>query len=226
MTTILVTGANRGLGLEFVRQYAEHGDRLIACCRAPEKADKLAAVKGDIRIMAVDVGDQTSVAQLARALEREPIDILINNAGVYGPKKQSAEVCDYEGFLATLRINSLGPLMLSQALKANLMRGKDKKIAVLTSKMGSIGDSSGGDLAYRASKAALNMIMHVVAHDWARDGIAIAILHPGWVQTDMGGSSAPLVPVDSVRGLRAQIAALGPKTSGRFLDYRGTEIAW
>ena len=226
MTTILVTGANRGIGLEFVRQYAAEGVRLIACCRAPEKADKLAAVKGDIRILAVDVGDQNSVAQLARALQQEAIDILINNAGVYGPKSQSADACAYDGFLDTLRINSLGPLMLSQALKANLMRGKDKKIAVLTSKMGSIDDSSSGELAYRASKAALNMIMHVVAHDWARDGIAVAILHPGWVRTDMGGAAAPLAPADSVRGMRAQIAALGPKTSGRFLDYRGMEIAW
>jgi NAD(P)-dependent dehydrogenase (short-subunit alcohol dehydrogenase family) len=225
MTTILVTGANRGIGLEFVRQYAGDGARLIACCRTPGKADKLRAVKGDIRVMALDTADPASVQQLARDLD-EPIDILINNAGVYGPKKQGTDDCDYDGFLETLRINSLGPLIVSQALKAHVKRGKDKKIAVLTSKMGSIDDSSSGAVAYRASKAALNMIMHVAAHDWSRDGITIAILHPGWVQTDMGGSGAAVTPQDSVRGLRARIAELGAKTSGHFLDYQGKEIAW
>lgn len=226
MATILVTGANRGIGLEFVRQYARDGASVIACCRNPDKADTLKAVPGDVRVLALDVADSASVARLAAALQNQPIDILINTAGVYGPTRQSANDTDFEGFVETLRINSLAPLMVAQALRPNLMAGRDRKVAVLTSKMGSISDSSGGVLAYRASKAALNMIMHGVAQAWAKDGIAVAILHPGWVQTDMGGPGALITVEESVKGLRARIAELAPRNSGRFLDYQGKEIGW
>ena len=169
MTTILVTGANRGIGLEFVRQYASDGANIIACCRKPAEAKELDALakSGKVRVMALDVGDASSAAGLAQALRGEAVDILINNAGVYGPEKQSASESDYDGFAHTFRINSIGPLIVSQALRDNLMAGHDKKLVVLTSKMGSISDSSRGALAYRASKAAVNMIMHVLARDWA-----------------------------------------------------------
>ncbi len=224
MTTILVTGANRGLGLEFVRQYAAEKAEVIACCRNPAKADK-PAVPG-VRVMELDVGSPESAARLAEALGGKPVDILINNAAVYGPKKQSAVESDYEGFLETYRINSLGPLMVSQALRANLLAGRDKKLVVISSEAGSISDSSGGVLAYRASKAALNMIFHGVAKSWARDGVAVGILHPGWVKTDMGGPDAPIGVEESVRGLRARIAELNLSNSGRFLDYKGAAIGW
>ena len=228
MTTILVTGANRGIGLEFVRQYAADGASVIACCRTPAKAEDLAALAktGKVRVMALDVCDASSAAGLAQVLRGEAIDILINNAGVFGPEAQSALDSDFDGFAHTFRVNSIGPLIVSQALRDNLMAGHDKKLVVLTSKMGSISDSSTGALAYRASKAAVNMIMHVLAHDWAADGILVAILHPGWVKTDMGGPDALISPQDSVCGLRARIAELTPETSGRTLDYRGKEIAW
>ena len=227
MTTILVTGANRGIGLEFVRQYAD-GASIIACCRKPAEAKELNALakSKDVRVMELDTGDASSAARLGRALKGEAVDILINNAGVYGPDKQSAAHSDYEGFAETFRINSIGPLIVSQALRDNLMAGRDKKLVVLTSKMGSISDSSGGALAYRASKAAVNMIMHGLALDWAKDGILVGILHPGWVKTDMGGRGAMITPEESVRGLRQRIAELAPKTSGRFFDYLGKEIAW
>lgn len=224
MATILVTGTNRGIGLEFVRQYAADGARVIACCRDPAKAESLKAVKGDIKIMALDVTNPNSARKLASDLGGEPIDILINNAGVFGPEQQGADDTDYEGILETLRVNSVGPLMVSQALKDNVGRGRDKKIAVITSMMGSIADASGGYVAYRASKAALNMIMHVVAHDWAP--ILIGIYHPGWVQTDMGGPGATVTPQDSVQGLRLQIARLNQGTSGKFHDFRGRELPW
>jgi NAD(P)-dependent dehydrogenase (short-subunit alcohol dehydrogenase family) len=226
MTTVLVTGANRGIGLEFVRQYARDGAAVIACCRNPGQADKLKAVGGSVRIEELDVADSGSVTRLAGALKGEPVDILINNAGTYGPERQSATDSDYEGFIQTFRTNSAAPLMVAQALRENILRGHDKKLVVLTSKMGSISDSSGGSLAYRASKAALNMIMHGLAKDWARDGIAVAILHPGWVQTDMGGPGALITVEQSVKGLKARIAELNRRTSGRFLDYQGKEIAW
>ncbi len=227
MTTILVTGANRGIGLEFVRQYAD-GASIIACCRKPAEAKELNALakSKDVRVMELDTGDASSAARLGRALKGEAVDILINNAGVYGPDKQSAAHSDYEGFAETFRINSIGPLIVSQALRDNLMAGRDKKLVVLTSKMGSISDSSGGALAYRASKAAVNMIMHGLALDWAKDGILVGILHPGWVKTDMGGRGAMITPEESVRGLRQRIAELNPKTSGHFFDYLGKEIAW
>jgi NAD(P)-dependent dehydrogenase (short-subunit alcohol dehydrogenase family) len=228
MTTILVTGANRGIGLEIVRQYASDGADIIACCRKPADAKELnvLAKSGKVRVMALDVGDASSAAGLAQALRGEAIDILINNAGVFGPERQSASESDYDGFAHTFRINGIGPLIVSQALRDNLMAGHDKKLVVLTSKMGSISDSSGGSLAYRASKAAVNMIMHGVAREWAADGILVAILHPGWVKTDMGGPHALITPQESVRGLRARIAELRPQTSGHCLDYRGKEIAW
>ena len=225
MTTILVTGANRGIGLEFVRQYGAEGARVIACCRNPVKSDKLNAVAG-VTVMQLDVADSASVGRLAQGLKGEAIDILINNAGWYGPDRQSASNPDIEGFVETFRINSAAPLMVSHALKPNLIAGRDKKLIVLTSKMGSISDSSGGSLAYRASKAALNMIFHGVAKEWARDGIAVAILHPGWVQTDMGGPGATITVEESVKGLRTRIAELNPSTSGHFLDYNGREIGW
>jgi len=225
MTTILVTGANRGIGLEFVRQYAADGASVIACCRTPAKAENLAKT-GGVRVMELEVDDASSSARLAQALRGEAIDILINNAGVFGPEEQGASQGYYEEFADTLRTNSIGPLIVSQALRDNLLAGHDKKLVVLTSKMGSISDSSTGALAYRASKAAANMIMHVLARDWAADGILVGILHPGWVKTDMGGPSALITPQESVRGLRACIAELNPETSGHYLDFRGKEIAW
>ena len=224
MATILVTGANRGIGLEFARQYAAEGATVIATARDRAKAGKLIAL--GVKVLPLEVTDPASVAALARSLEDTAIDILISNAGWYGPARQDASDPDIAGFVETFRINSAAPLALAHALKPNLMRGRDKKLAVLTSKMGSISDSSGGDLAYRASKAALNMIFHGVAKEWAADGILVAILHPGWVKTDMGGPNALIGVEDSVKGLRAQIAELDRAKSGRFFDYKGREIGW
>jgi NAD(P)-dependent dehydrogenase (short-subunit alcohol dehydrogenase family) len=224
MATVLITGANRGLGLEFARQYAAAGFDVIGCCRAPGKAEALA--KLGVRVEALDVASAESAAGLAKALHGTPIDILIANAGWYGPEAQDADACDFDGFLETFRINSLGPLRIAQALRENLIAGREKKLAVLTSKMGSISDSSGGYLAYRASKAALNMIAHGLARGWQRDGISVAILHPGWVKTDMGGPNAPLSPPESIKGMIARIAELTPATSGTFIDYAGKPIGW
>lgn len=224
MTTVLITGANRGLGLEFARQYAADGAKVIACCRNPAAADKLADL--GVRVEQLDVTDAESVARLCVALDGAPIDILIANAGFYGPEAQDADLADFDGFLETFRINSLGPLMVAQALKLNLISGRDKKLAVITSKMGSISDSSGGFLAYRSSKAALNMIAHGLALAWKKNDIKVAILHPGWVKTDMGGPGAPQSVSESVSALRERIAELWPGSSGHFLDYQGKEIGW
>jgi NAD(P)-dependent dehydrogenase (short-subunit alcohol dehydrogenase family) len=224
MTTVLITGANRGLGLEFARQYRANGADVIACCRAPAKADLLNALA--VKVLELDVTDSASINTLAAALKGTPIDILIASAGIWGPERQGADDCDFDRILEVLTVNSVGPWRVARALKANLVAGYDKKLVVITSKMGSISDSSGGSIAYRASKAALNMIMHAVAKEWARDGLKVGIFHPGWVQTDMGGPQAPLDAEASINGLCARIAELSTRTSGRFIDYAGKEIGW
>ena len=230
MTKILITGASRGIGLEFVRQYAEDGVQVIACCRDPKNATGLNEVakasNGKVRVLPLDVASKDSIAQLGRQLDSEPIDVIINNAGISGPRHQSAEAIDPEGWLDTFRTNTVGPALVAQALHPNIKRGADKKVIAITSMMGSTADHGGGMYAYRSSKAALNNVMRGLSREWAKDGIVVGILHPGWVRTDMGGKSAAVAVEDSVRGLRKQIAQLNQKTSGTYRDYAGAELHW
>jgi NAD(P)-dependent dehydrogenase (short-subunit alcohol dehydrogenase family) len=224
MTTVLITGANRGIGLEFVKQYAADGAEVIACCREPAKAEALKKTKGKVRVIGLDVADPRSVAALKRELGDTPVDILINNAGVGLPPEKKG--IDYDAWLNVFRVNAMGPMIVSEALRENLKRGRDKKIATITSGLGSIAGNTGGWTPYRASKAAVNSLMKNIAVDWAGDGIRVGILSPGWVKTDMGGPGASLTPEQSVSALRERIAELGPKTSGHFLGHTGHEIAW
>ena len=230
MTTVLVTGANRGIGLEFVRQYAAEGAAVIACCRRPNEAAALGELAqssgGRVRILPLDVADEESIATLKAGLGEEPIDILVNNAGVGGPREQSAGKIDARGWLEAFRVNTVAPVLIAQALHDNLKRGRERKLAAITSQLGSTANNSGGRYAYRSSKAALNNAMRGLSRDWAADGIAVGIFHPGWVQTDMGGRGAPLTPETSVRGLRQRIAELSPATSGGYRDYAGAELPW
>jgi len=228
MTTVLITGANRGIGLEFAKQYAEEGATVIACCRAPEKADALQAMtktKG-IEVSPLDVTEPKSVEALKAALDGRPIDIMINNAGVSGPRREPKNSIDFAGWVGTFTTNSIAPMLVAVALHDNLKAGKLKKLVTITSMMGSISGHGGGAYAYRASKAAVNSVMHGLSKEWAKDGIVVGIFHPGWVRTDMGGAGAPVSPTDSVKGLRAQIAKLGKANSGEYRDYTGHEIAW
>jgi NAD(P)-dependent dehydrogenase (short-subunit alcohol dehydrogenase family) len=176
--------------------------------------------------MALDVTSPKSVAALKSALDGRPIDILINNAGVGGPRNEPRGAIDFDAWVETLKTNSIAPMLVSLALHDNLKAGKLKKLITITSMMGSIAGHGGGAYAYRASKAAVNSVMHGLSKEWATDGIAVGIYHPGWVKTDMGGASAPVTPPDSVKGLRAQIARLSAANSGAYLDYTGKEIAW
>ena len=228
MTTILVTGANRGIGLEFVRQYVRDGADVIACCRDPKSVTELneIAKDGKTRVLALDVGNKESIARLAQELDRAPIDILINNAGISGPRRQSADEVEPDGWLDTFRVNTVGPALVSQALHENIKRGRDKKVVAITSMMGSTEDHGGGMYAYRSSKAAVNNVMRGLSREWAKDGISVGILHPGWVRTDMGGKNAAVAVEDSVRGLRRQIAELNQKTSGTYRDFMGSELHW
>lgn len=226
MSTILITGANRGIGLEFVRQYAAEGADVIACCRTPERADALKTIGGKVRLMTLDVADAKSVAALKQALGGVPIDILINNAGVGGPRERAKGIIDAEGWLKIFATNAIAPVTVAVALHENLMQGRDKKLVTITSQLGSIAGHGGGAYPYHASKAAVNSFMRGLSKEWARDGIAVGIFHPGWVKTDMGGQGAPLTAEQSVTGLRARIVELSLRNSGSYRDYAGKEIAW
>jgi NAD(P)-dependent dehydrogenase (short-subunit alcohol dehydrogenase family) len=226
--TVLVTGANRGIGLEFVRQYAAEGFEVIACCRAPADAGELnkLAGGGHVRILALDVAVEGMIADVKGELAGQPIDIVINNAGVSGPDDQSDSQIDVDGWLQTFRVNTIAPVLVAQAMHENLKLGGEKRLAAITSQLGSTANNSGQRYAYRSSKAALNNAMRGLARDWAKDNILVGILHPGWVHTDMGGPGAPVTPEESVRGLRQRIGALTPASSGTYQDYRGVPLAW
>lgn len=220
MPTVLITGANRGLGLEFVRQYAADGWDVIATVREPSRAENLSALPGGIRIGELDVADFDAIRAFALSVT-EQVDHLICNAGVMGRYRE----VDPDSWLYTFRVNAIAPTVLAQALVDRIVPGG--KIVAITSKMGSIADNqSGGGIIYRSSKAALNAAWRSLAIDWRDRDLAVAMLHPGWVQTAMGGPSAPTPPEESVAGLRRVITELIRERSGSFLDYQGQEIPW
>ena len=227
MPTVFITGASRGLGLEFARQYCTDDWRVIATCRDPAKAETLSAIGGGLRIAALDVDDGASIASLAEKLKGESIDVLINNAGIFGPKDLTRDNVDYDAWGRVFRTNVMGPLAVSSALLSNVENSEGKSIATVTSRMGSIGDTTGGEeYIYRSSKAAVNMVMTCLANELAGDGVKVVLLHPGWVKTDMGGPDAAIDAKESVTGMRTVIAGLKESDSGGFLNYDGTEIPW
>jgi NAD(P)-dependent dehydrogenase (short-subunit alcohol dehydrogenase family) len=229
MPSILITGANRGLGLEFAKQYAAQDYRVFATAREPAAArelGQLAKTHGSVSIHPLDVRDDSSVRALARELAAQPIDILLCNAGVMGPERQSLGNIDYAGMLETFHVNSIAPLRLAEAFLDNVLKSQRKLLAAITSGMGSIADSGGGSYAYRASKAALNMSYHNLAID-LKDRKAIAVvINPGWVQTDMGGAGAPLTASASVSAMRKVFDKLTLADTGKFLDYKGGTWEW
>ncbi|MGY6215981.1 SDR family oxidoreductase [Methylolobus aquaticus] len=231
MPTVLITGANRGLGLEFCRQYLESGWNVLACCRSPTAAihlQELDPAQGQLSIHALDVSDFNAVDALAASLRGTAIDILLNNAGVYGDTRDRPfGRLDYARWAEVLRINTLAPVKLAEALLPNLKAGQRKLVIAVSSLMGSIADNgSGGSPLYRSSKAALNAAMKSLSIDLKASGIGVLILHPGWVRTDMGGREAPTLPPESVAGMRRIIDGYTPAQSGRFLDFRGRELPW
>lgn len=227
MPSVLITGANRGLGLEFAKQYVSDGYRVFATTRRREPAlEALEKEHDKLSVHTLEVTDAASVRALAAQLKGEPIDVLINNAGTMGPKGQSLGQIDYEGFLDTLRINTLGPLRIAEAFVEHVARSERKLMIAVTSGMGSISDSSGGSYAYRASKAALNMTFHNLGLDLKARGIIAVVINPGWVQTDMGGKGAPTKVEDSVAAMRRVFDALTLADTGTFKNYRGGDYAW
>lgn len=222
--TVLVTGANRGIGLEYARQLADKGYRVIGTARDPAAAKELAAVAE--RVEALDVADAASVAALAKRLEGEAIDILVNNAGIFDRGDTSIDKVDFAQMEQTLAVNTLGPLRVIQALLPNLRKGQRKLIVNMSSQLGSIGTSSGGWYAYRTSKAALNQITKTLSVELAKENFVCVVVHPGWVRTDMGGPAATYTPEESVTGLVGLIEKLGTADNGRFFDFQGKDIPW
>ena len=231
MQTVLVTGANRGLGLEFCRQYAEAGWHVIAACRSPESADALARLaqqQPSIQVEALDVKDFSQINALSERLAGEVVDVLINNAGVYGdePGRGFGQL-DYQAWQTTLTINTMAPVKMAEAFLPQLQCGSRKLIVNVSSLMGSIGDNgSGGSLLYRSSKAGLNAVMHSLAIDLRSKAIGVLILHPGWVKTDMGGPNALIGVEESVSGMRDCIERFVLGRSGDFIKYDGSSMPW
>ncbi|HSE73906.1 MAG TPA: SDR family oxidoreductase [Dongiaceae bacterium] len=224
--TVLITGAGRGLGLEFARQYAADGWRVIACCRSPKDAQELKNLGRPVEVHALDVTSQESIDHLAQALKGVPIDVLINNAGVHGDRRPFGET-DVALWQKIFAVNTIAPYQILAALLENVAASTQKKAVNITSKVGSIGEGpSGGTYAYRSSKTALNMVMVNAAHELRNHGITILLIHPGWVQTDMGGSSAPVTIEQSIAGVRRIIDKATPAESGHFYDYTGRQIPW
>jgi NAD(P)-dependent dehydrogenase (short-subunit alcohol dehydrogenase family) len=231
MPSVLITGANRGLGLEFCRQYGEQGWRVFACCRQPETAaalQALAAQWGHLTIHTLDVADFQAIDQLAQQLGSETIDVLLSNAGVYGDKSgYSFGTLDYQAWLETLRINTLAPVKLAEAFLPQLLNSERRLLVPISSLMASMSDNgSGGSILYRSSKAALNAAMKSLALDLHAQNIAVLILHPGWVKTDMGGDNAPTSPEESIAGMRRVIEEFTLEKSGSFLNFKGEQQPW
>lgn len=230
MPTILVTGANRGLGLEFTRQYAAEGWTVHACCRDPAGAGNLngiAAAQRNVTVQKLDVADFDAIGRLAKTLNGEPIDVLLNNAGVGGGDRQEFLNDDFEMWSRTFRINTMAPLRMTEAFAGHVANSEHKVVVIISTMMASMtGDVSGGMHLYRTSKAAVNMVMRLLSADLEERGITTFCLHPGWVRTDMGGRQAPLSPEESIAGIRRVIAAAGPETNGRFMTWDGKELPW
>ncbi len=226
MSTVLITGAARGLGLDFTKQYAAKGWKVLACARKP---DALKGIKGDIHHHKLEVTDYKAVNALAKELAGEAIDVLICNAGVGGEGGEGAQTL---GSLApdvwrnVFEVNTLAPLMMAEAFADHVSRSQQRKLIAISSILGSIANNNGGRYFYRASKTALNMEWSCLAKDLEGKGVICVALHPGWVQTDMGGPTATLTIDQSVPAMVKVIEGLKPSDNGRFLQYDGTELAW
>ncbi len=233
MLTVLITGANRGIGLGFTRAYLKKGWEVIATCRNPEKANELKGLSGNLEVHALDVTDFAAVDSLAGELTGRAIDVLINNAGILGSPSfekggagQTLGDMDYDGLRHTLEVNTIAPLKIVEAFLDQVAASDQKKIITITSAMGSLAAMEGEFISYRTSKTAVNSIMRNLSIGLKEKGITVAVLHPGWVRTDMGSEAAPLAVEESVEGLIREIDKLHLEHTGCCKDHTGETIPW
>ena len=228
--TVFITGANRGIGLKLSEQFAEDGWQVLACCRNPADAGELQALSDRglaIEVHALDVTNYEQMAALADQLANRPIDILLSNAGIYGSKGVSFGEIDAQEWGQVLEVNTIAPLMLVQAFVEQVAASQQKLVAVISSKVGSIADNtSGGSYIYRSSKTAVNQVVKCLSIDLADRDISVISLHPGWVQTEMGGPNAEISTDESVSGLKGILQTAGLAQNGQFIEYDGSSIPW
>ncbi|QYJ92095.1 SDR family oxidoreductase [Shewanella spartinae] len=227
---VVITGANRGIGLGFVRHYLAKGDRVSACCRQPAQASaliQLAEIHAKLNIIQLDVTDDVSVHALPQHLNDAAIDILINNAGYYGPKGIGFGQLRATEWQKVLAVNTIAPIMVTQICYPMLQKATNAKVICISSKMGSIADNqSGGSYLYRSSKAGLNAALKSLAIDLSSEEIYCLAFHPGWVQTDMGGPNALITVNEAVDQMARCIENLDATQSGQFLNFDGQQLPW
>lgn len=232
MKTVLVTGANRGIGLEFVKQYASDGWRVLACCRNPVKAVALNALaaqhKRHVVVYSLDVAEYEKIESLSRELSDESIDLLINNAGIYPTSRSDGfGATDYDAWASAFHVNTMAPLKMAESFIQQVTKSQLKTFVTITSKMGSVADNrGGGSYVYRSSKSAVNMVMKSLAIDLESTGVISVLLHPGWVRTDMGGPNGLISTEQSVTGMRQVISQLKTENSGEFYAFDGQVVPW
>ncbi|PCJ41544.1 MAG: short-chain dehydrogenase [SAR86 cluster bacterium] len=230
MSTVLITGANRGIGLELSRQYVESGDRVYACCRKPEAASELntlaAASKGQLTVHSMDVSSEHSIKACAKELSSESIGILINNAGIIGGDHQTFDDANLEDWLFTFQVNTIGPFRVAQAFQEHLKLADNPKMMTISSQVAASTFSMSGIYAYASSKAAVNKVMQALAVEWQQSKISVGLIHPGWVQTDMGGAEAQITPQASAAGIRQVIENFKLDDTGSFFKWNGEIHPW
>lgn len=228
MTTVLVTGASRGVGAELVKQYAAEGAEVIACVRDTAAAPGLEGVQGNVRILQMDTGEPVSIMAAAKEVGEQPIDVLINNAGAVGgdPAKQVLDDLDLVEWHRTLNVNTIGPVVIAKEFKANLAASGDGKLLNVTSQLAASTWPFGGMYIYSTTKAALSKASQILALDWKEQPITVALVHPGWVRTDMGGPNADISAEESASGIRALVAGLAKEDSGKFYKWNGEIHPW
>ena len=228
MKTILITGAGRGIGFALANAYLQQGQRVIATFRTAhaEQALKAIAHKGDLTVIPLEVTETASITAFAAQLEGQPIDVLINNAGVFGGEQQSIDNLNFDEWKQTLAINTIAPIEVTLAVLPNLRLAENAKVISISSMMASLTSNQPNYYAYRSSKAALNKAMQCLAHDLKTDGIVVCPIHPGWVRTDMGGSGADISVEECVAGLIPTIDQLTIAKTSQFWQYNGEPMAW
>lgn len=230
MSNVVITGSNRGIGLALATLYAGRGDTVFACCRSPSSASALRKLTetATLTVLPLDVRDDASVAALTRALGDEPVDTLINNAGVSGGplEEQTATRMDFAAWADAFNVNAMGPVRVLQALLPSLKRATNPKVMSVTSQLGAISLDLALAFGYSASKAALNKFMRLAAGELLRDGIAVGLIHPGWVKTDMGGAGAQITPTESAAGIANVIDRLSLDNTGGFWKWNGATHDW